>query len=66
MEEREKKQGLSLLKPASDAQFEGYDDPMPCTQTVRGSNLLVSTMHPPVRCRFARLPLPLSSAPLLG
>ncbi len=43
MGEREKKQGLSPLKPASDAEFEGCGDPMLCTQEVRGSNPLVST-----------------------
>ncbi len=43
MEEREKKQGLSLLESASDAGFEGPSDPMLCTQGVRGSNPLVST-----------------------
>ncbi len=43
MEEREKKHGLSPLKPALDEGFEGCGDPMLCTQGVRGSNPLVST-----------------------
>ncbi len=43
MEEREKKQGLSPLKPASDAEFEACGDPVLCTQGVRGSNPLFST-----------------------
>jgi hypothetical protein len=44
MEQREKKQELGPLKPASDAGFEGSGDPMLCTQGVRGSDPLVSTM----------------------
>ncbi len=58
MKEREKKQGLSPLKPASDAGFEGCGDPMLCTQGVRGSNPLVSTM------KGSRLPPGSQSWPL--
>ncbi len=47
MEEREKKQRLISLKPASDAGFEGPDDSILFTQGVRGSNPLVSTSYSP-------------------
>jgi hypothetical protein len=57
MEEREKKQGLSPLKLASDAGFEGRGDPMLCTQGAGGSNPPVSTtLH--LERGFAFLPPP--------
>ncbi len=58
IQEHEKKQRLRPLKPASDERFEGSGDPMLCTQGVRGSNPLVSTM------KGSRLPPGLQSWPL--
>ncbi len=45
MEEREKKQGLSPLEPASDAGFEGPSDPMRCTHEIA-----VQVLHRPPAC----------------
>jgi len=44
MKRREKKQGLSPLKPASDVGFEGPAGPMLCTQGAAGSNPAVFTI----------------------
>ncbi len=44
---RERKQMLTSLEAASEAEFGDTGEPLLCTQGVRGSNPLVSTRYPP-------------------